>query len=112
MEIVQLSMADFYSPCVYAWRRNGEWLYVGKSVNGLGRLGNHQVIGACRVRPHDDLLIFRVAKIDDLAPLEANLIKANRPRYNKLLKPAEPEPDDDSCAHRLVSRSLLQWVSP
>lgn len=83
MQIVQMWMDDFYAPCVYVWRRNEEWLYVGMSRNGLARIGTgHHLLSATACRPNDELLVFRPSG-GDIAAVEKKLIDANQPRYNK-----------------------------
>lgn len=87
MEIVQLWMRDFFAPCVYAWTRKGQWLYVGQSRNGLARLGSgHPVIKPSDVLPDDELLVWRVP-VSELIELEKKLIVANRPVHNVKQKP-------------------------
>src|SRR5262252_2119211 len=93
-EVVQLGR-----PHVYAWQRDGVWLYVGFSTNGMSRLVEHEVILIRRrhtrvrhiqpyetiVLPTDNFLFWHHPQ-DDLSVLrrlELDLIYAHHPRYNK-----------------------------
>lgn len=71
-------------PCVYAWRRGGEWLYVGTSSRGVARfLGAHHVIGVRDpLRPGDEIAIWVSHTARDRAKLEAELIAEHQPKYN------------------------------
>ena len=88
-------LLDWMRPCVYAWRRNGQWLYVGQSVRGLSRLGGHHAVSLNDILPTDELLMWHVDHAERIR-LEAELIVVNRPLYNRTIPSGnwwEPQPE-------------------
>lgn len=71
-------------PCVYAWRRRGEWLYVGTSSRGVARfLGQHHVIGVrAPIQAGDEIAVWFARTARDRARVEAELIAEHQPKYN------------------------------
>jgi excinuclease UvrABC nuclease subunit len=69
---------------VYAWKRaNGQYLYIGMSVSGLGRAARgHHVIGKRAQILDDDVFEFYPCETNASAGwLEAQLIRQHRPTY-------------------------------
>lgn len=71
-------------PCVYAWRRDGEWLYVGTTGAGVARfLGQHHVIGVRDpLQARDEIVVWFSRTASDRNKLEASLIAEHQPKYN------------------------------
>jgi excinuclease UvrABC nuclease subunit len=76
----------FSKTMIYAWiSENDEFLYIGVSKNGLGRLFNHHVVGKiASVSEKDKIAIwffpdvtYKMARV-----IEADLINKYKPRYN------------------------------
>lgn len=78
------ALAQMRQPCVYAWRRGTELLYVGTTSVGVGRfLGEHHVIGVREpLRPRDEIVIWVRVTERDRERLQAQLVAEHRPRYN------------------------------
>jgi hypothetical protein len=81
-------------PCVYAWVRGEEWLYVGFSSRGLSRpltYGHHALDD---FRDTDELLVWRFKTIRYAFTFEQKLIEEKRPTKNKagiaVQKPVKP----------------------
>ena len=72
---------------VYAWRRKDEYLYVGKSKNGLERFKYHNIANKIdSVRDTDYVDIWICANEFVLGDLENNLIWLLKPKYNTAAK--------------------------
>lgn len=74
------------TPCLYTWRRNGQWLYVGASMHGTKRLNQHHIINIASFIPGDIINIFIMSMPitwDELQTKEYYLIKKHKPLYNK-----------------------------
>jgi predicted GIY-YIG superfamily endonuclease len=69
---------------VYAWIRNKDWLYVGLSKNVHQRIFDHNVIGIEEpFQITDKILLFNCSSKDEMCLLEKQLIRENKPKYNK-----------------------------
>ena len=77
-------LREWTRPCVYAWRRDGKWLYVGQSARGLARLWSHHVLKYDAILPTDEILLWHVDHYERMR-LEAELIFVNRPLYNRAI---------------------------
>lgn len=77
-------------PCVYAWRRTGgRWLYVGRTMQGVGRfLYGHHVITLARMEHRrDTIAVWYCRNEEEAARLELELIRQHCPAYNVSNKP-------------------------
>lgn len=72
-------------PCVYGWKRDGRYLYVGASRNGLARpCSRHHVIGVAEAVTEEDVVdVWVCLTIADALRLEGELIEALAPVYNQ-----------------------------
>jgi hypothetical protein len=69
---------------VYAWKRDNDVLYVGRSENVLSRIIKHDVIGKCdALLPTDLILLYKCATFEDMTDLEEEMIYDLKPRYNR-----------------------------
>ncbi len=69
-------------PCVYAWLRGDEWMYVGVSTRGISRplaYGHHAMSDFL---DEDVLLIWRFRKEKSALDFEQELIKEKQPAKN------------------------------
>lgn len=72
-------------PIVYAWKREGKWLYIGHSNRGLERLVTHDLIGRkAPLLPSDTIELWRFPTLRMAQGVEAALIKSIRPVYNSM----------------------------
>ena len=80
-----LKLADlqnFYKPCVYAWWRGDECLYVGATFSGMKRILHHNVIGSMEsVKEGDEIRIYYVPD-EEIYTLEMQLIIEHKPKYS------------------------------
>src|SRR5688572_30365960 len=79
-------------PLVYVWRRGADVLYVGVSVNGLGRplSSNHHRLTPGAVLDGDALDIYQFTTKEDAIAAEVELIARLRPHLNT--SPCPPHP--------------------
>jgi len=70
-------------PSVYIRMRGGICLYVGQSINGIFRLGNHHVIDAKeKLEPYDEIIFYYRQSHESLDVLEQYYIQLLRPVHN------------------------------
>ena len=70
------------TPCVYGWKRDDKFLYIGATLHGLSRLFTHHAIHCMdAVRP-TDLFLFWDASSKDVHALERHLIGKHDPLFN------------------------------
>lgn len=74
--------------CVYAWKRENDYLYIGSTENLLQRISNHHIIGkADQFRSTDSIEIWITSEDDLGIDLEYTLIQEFRPKYNTVVDP-------------------------
>ena len=86
----EILTAEFFGklqgPCLYAWKRRDEWLYVGMSVVGIGRIFTHDVLGKVETMlPEDEIIVWffdKIINVKDLAVKETELIRKYKPKHN------------------------------
>lgn len=76
---LQLCMAV---PCVYAWRRGTEWLYIGSTSQLLTRMRTHDVIGKHEPIQTGDLISLWPGPQEAIGAHEMSLIRERTPKYN------------------------------
>lgn len=78
-------IVDLIRPCVYAWVRGDQWLYVGKSMVGVSRVisAHHSTIRPSMILATDRILFWQRHGAQEIAALESRLIDAKQPLYNK-----------------------------
>lgn len=75
----------YNTPCVYAWKRGDEWLYVGTSNRGICRLYSHTTIGKIEpVQTNDTIVLWFYKNPVQAMMNEAELIIVHQPKYNKI----------------------------
>jgi hypothetical protein len=69
--------------CVYTWRRNGTWLYIGASSCGTYRIQSHEYITTRNIKIGDAIYFYflDLPWEDELAQ-ETRLINKYNPVYN------------------------------
>lgn len=74
--------ACMFSHCVYIWKHSGEVMYVGRSANGIRRLGNHGVLPT--EFTDDDLVEIFLCR-DELSAglMEHDFIATLHPKLNR-----------------------------
>jgi hypothetical protein len=86
-----VSVKEYFNslkPRVYAWQRNGVYLYIGMSLKGIARIGKHGIIGKVEPLLETDYFDFWFCETrDEAEQLERGLIKLNKPKYNKMFNP-------------------------
>ena len=78
-----LSCSEFLSYCVpivYAHRRGEEWLYIGYSATGIGRVTRGQIRN--RVQEGDSIEIWRFETAQEAWEYEQKLIALHQPKFN------------------------------
>lgn len=81
-------VAMYIKPCVYAWVRNNEVLYIGASKKGICRPLNHNIV---KLKIDDQLLVWVFKTEKDAFDSETKLIKEIKPKYNIKSNPGEKE---------------------
>jgi excinuclease UvrABC nuclease subunit len=72
----------------YAWRRGTQYLYVGKTRQGIDRIRTHNIINVIETRRDDDVIEFWICSDSlELDALEKNLIFLHCPKYNTRMNP-------------------------
>jgi len=71
--------------CIYAWRREESWMYIGSSTNGIGRILNHDLIDLNEMKSSDLVYVWYFPTFTQkrLLELELALINKLQPLYNK-----------------------------
>lgn len=85
MKKTRFNIFKLLKPAVYAWKRKGEWLYVGATKNGLSRCmpPAHGIIGYVEpVLPGDVLEVWWLNNKSDAHEVERSYIQYYRPKYN------------------------------
>ena len=84
----EVLLTDYINTTIlYAWVRGEEYLYVGMSSNGIGRLGNHHIVGKVEpFTPEDRILIWIADRGINIMKFEQELIEEKKPRYNPITK--------------------------
>lgn len=79
-------VAKLYSPLVYMWRLDMEWLYIGSSAYGVARVfdSNHTSSHAARLAGAELHLILCASHME-AQDLEKDLIHDLKPRLNKII---------------------------
>lgn len=76
--------------CIYTWKRNGIWLYIGASKKGTHRLHDHHVINPDLIIPDKDTITFYFIEPsltrEDMIEQENRLIKKYQPFFNRRYK--------------------------
>lgn len=89
LELSGLSFNDYKTPCIYAWKREDTWLYIGASKCGFSRVFNnkHHIFNKLGVRDTDKILIwfFNNLTVQELFNFEALLISEYKPLYNTMM---------------------------
>jgi hypothetical protein len=89
-EIDGYTFIQYRKPCIYAWFRGNECLYVGKSSNGIVRpMGKHQVIGRKDSIQLTDTLYLHFPETqtnDELQTIETEYIAVLKPKYHRMLQ--------------------------
>lgn len=74
---------------MYAWKRGEEYLYIGLSSRGLGRVLSHNVIGCVEeIQDTDTIELWFFSdersgyETLPVVAFEAEMIRKHRPRYN------------------------------
>lgn len=81
-----LSSSFFHTPCVYGWRRDQEYLYIGKALSVLKRFNAHHVIDEFEeFLRHDKLDVWFFDSAREASAYESKMIKEHRPIYNTQL---------------------------
>ena len=70
-------------PTVYAWIRNGEVLYIGRSIHGAARPLEHNHHRIKDILPTDFLYIWQFVEDADAIKLEISLIADLHPPLNR-----------------------------
>jgi hypothetical protein len=66
-------------PCVYAWYRGGECLYVGGTIRGISaRIHTHHVVS---MLPGDEIRVWNTTE-EELPDLEAKTVTELKPKLN------------------------------
>lgn len=82
-----LELIKSRGPCVYGWKRQEEWLYIGFSTRGLMRLleQNHNAFGTFKLEDADEIYIWSPdnISIERLKLIEEALIKELQPTLNR-----------------------------
>ena len=68
---------------VYGWKRNNEYLYIGKSYNGTRRILTNQVMHKREQLDSDDDIVIWKTNEDEINELELKLIKMFKPKFNE-----------------------------
>jgi excinuclease UvrABC nuclease subunit len=90
MRLDSQTLATLISPAVYAWFRDGEYIYIGYSERGLGRIASHNIIGKTEPLLDGDEIHFYPCKTGtDAIANEYRLIRQYRPRLNKSIPTLE-----------------------
>jgi hypothetical protein len=72
---------------VYAWKKNGVYIYVGSSIRIFARIANHNIINkAERVEDSDTLDFWYTETIEDAKELESIFISSFKPRLNQIIE--------------------------
>lgn len=66
----------------YGWRRNGDYLYIGKSTRGYERLFKHKVVGKIEPIQERDEFDFWFCDASELDAYEKFLINLFKPKHN------------------------------
>lgn len=80
---LSFAMGLLKSHTVYGLRREGEYLYIGKTQSLFGRFAGHHIIGP-RIEPlpTDTLDVWLCKGAQEASQLEFDLIQEHRPIYN------------------------------
>lgn len=71
------------TPCIYAWKRESEFLYIGASSTGVARaLFQHHVIGKREPVRSGDEFLFIFGEPPEIFIKESQLIEKFKPKYN------------------------------
>lgn len=115
MSIIAFNVFPYVGYCVYAWRRGAEYLYIGSSSRGIGRLlsAHHVIDKAEKVRDSDvfefwwfdigqpdEHNVWPRAPIDQWLTFESSMIQRHKPKYNVT--------DNPNRRPRLSRRRLAQ----
>ena len=85
---VTFSMSQFLGHAVYGIRRDGLYLYIGKTSKLLGRFGGHHIVGVkFELEPTDQLDLWMCQSSRDAFVLELELITHHRPKFNTIHTP-------------------------
>lgn len=86
VELTGLELNKLRRPCVYGWRRDGEWLYIGFSTRGIHRAMDsyHTAFGTYEVLESDSIYFWSPDNmgVERLKLLEEVLIKELKPKFN------------------------------
>lgn len=89
MSLSGTMLKTFSRPCIYAWKNEKEWLYVGKSTRGLFRLFTHTsekygsgIKQAPLEEDHIFVWFFPDITEEELTDLERVVILILKPVYN------------------------------
>lgn len=77
---------ELTQPMIYGWRRGDQYLYIGKTINGLRRVLTHTVIDVVEPVLETDDFDFWYVNLLELDSRERELIHLFKPKYNQTLK--------------------------
>ena len=81
-------MSNFLGHAVYGIRRDGRYLYIGKTSQLLSRFGGHHIVGIkFQLEPTDSLDLWMCKSSHDAFVLELELILEHRPKHNTIHTP-------------------------
>lgn len=85
-----LEITEWLRPCVYAWKREDRYLYIGKSMRGVARpFGSHEIVkrfGAFEIGDKLELWHIEGNSARSISRLECDLISALQPFYNRKIR--------------------------
>lgn len=82
MVVTNKMVQNMIQPCIYGWKNDKGWLYIGKSLFGLLRILQHATNG--KISDNDIIFIWFLPNTtdDELKKVEKILLVELQPKYN------------------------------